>query len=164
MLQRWKVQIISERRARHWGWQVQMDGTGSPSTWADKSSSPQGIFISPLFGKFVDVIRWQEECLFQVNNLPEGAFLHVGSYVCSPGWGSRTKVEKTLQVFKEGHPPKSFHPDRCIFYPVARTSLGRTCWTEVQDTLSHFSTIFALAVLSLTLMWIISLLWRGTLF
>ena len=46
---------------------------------------------------------------------------------------------------------------KMFFASAARMSQGRTCWTEVQDTLSLCSTIFARAVSLSILMWGIEL-------
>ena len=92
--------------------------------------------------------RWMllRSTLSQVHNLSEGALLHAGSYVRTPRGRCRSKVVLALNYKRM---PSFFILINMILSTVARTSPVLTCWTEVRDTLSLFSTTSALAVLSL---------------
>ena len=134
------------------GWQVQTEVTGSPSMWADKSFSRPGIFSSALYvtlvysGSLSSMLKFSH-VKSQVHNLSEGALLHAGSYVRTPGGRCRSKVVLVLNYKRM---PSFFILIQMILSTVARTSPVLTCWTEVRDTLSLFSTTSALAVSSLT--------------
>ena len=70
-------------------WPVQEEETGSPLMLAEKSFSHRGCHSYCEGGFGIS----KQSNLSQVNNLSEGAHVHVGSYVRPSGRGGCTKVD-----------------------------------------------------------------------